>query len=617
LLGYRYYETAETEEIGYKFGHGLTYSNFEYSGLNISEGTVSFTLKNTGNRAATELVQMYVGKNDSAVIRPKKELCSYKKISLEAGQSANVELELIFPKVYDEIRKIALTEKGTYTVYIGASVGDIRLTKQTAKADGEVIEADGFERSDYIQSETNIFTKNFKLEAEYKPMKKTVLNITAGAVALVFAICLKLYCVYADLDARFFDIFSLLLAAGGMVFFIIEAINRNTTDVAERAELDKRADEMFENAEQIPVYSADKMFLTDFSVAETSEEEETVTEETDGNKYIDYDLTFETAAKDFEKYAQERGYVFRSETVRGLFASLSSSRMLIVNGLNSESFKEFMMLLSGYFGTATYIDKTDSTYKSVDSIFYNRDANGDRVKTQVGAVFNSAKNARHQIHFAGLDEVTFENLPAYFSAFADYIKAPSDTHKISAYNIQLAEMTYTVPKNLWFVLNLAEGEAVSNVHNFASELGVFNTVYFEKAQPSDTVSEYSEFSFYQMEYLAEKALMKAVIEEENWKKIDALVEYMNGFVPYSISNRKWISIENYIFTYMACGGEELEALDHSVASRLIADMLSSVKDKLTNDDKTLMEACEEIFGEEHTEACKRTARISGAQSVVS
>ena len=195
------------------------------------------------------------------------------------------------------------------------------------------------------------------------------------------------------------------------------------------------------------------------------------------------------------------------------------------------------------------------------------------------------------------------------------IKNPSDTHKISAYNIQLSEMTYTVPKNLWFVLNLAEGEAVSNVHNFASELGVFNTVYFEKTQPADALSEYSEFSFYQMGYLTEKAIMQNAFEEENWKKIDALVEYMNGFAPYSISNRKWLGLENYIFTYMACGGEELEALDHSVASRLIAGMQASLKGNLTNEDKTLTEACEEIFGEEYTEACKRIARISVTQSV--
>lgn len=94
FVGYRGYDKLRCEVL-YPFGYGLTYSTFSLSDLqarNLADGDaeveVEYTLTNTGKRTASEVVQIYVGKQgDSAVERPEKELKCYRKIKLEPGES--------------------------------------------------------------------------------------------------------------------------------------------------------------------------------------------------------------------------------------------------------------------------------------------------------------------------------------------------------------------------------------------------------------------------------------------------------------------------------------------------------------------------------------------------
>ena len=86
----------------FPFGYGLSYTSFAYSGISLDkseysvDGTVrvSFTLSNTGDRDGTEVAQVYVRDLVGSVTRPVKELKGFRRISLRAGESRTVELEI-------------------------------------------------------------------------------------------------------------------------------------------------------------------------------------------------------------------------------------------------------------------------------------------------------------------------------------------------------------------------------------------------------------------------------------------------------------------------------------------------------------------------------------------
>lgn len=133
-VGYRFHDTFEVAPR-FCFGHGLGYTDFEYSELVVSgegtELTVSATITNVGARAGAEVVQVYVRDVESTLPRPLQELKGFAKVGLEPGESSRVEIELgrrAFA-VYDVATATWMVEAGAYEVRVGASSRDIRLTE--------------------------------------------------------------------------------------------------------------------------------------------------------------------------------------------------------------------------------------------------------------------------------------------------------------------------------------------------------------------------------------------------------------------------------------------------------------------------------------------------------
>lgn len=127
-IGYRYYETANVA-VRFPFGFGLSYTQFTYENLTVSDKGVSFTLKNTGTRDGAEIAQLYISKPEGIFYRPVKELKGFRKVFLKAGEEKQVQIpfdDRTF-RCYDAEKKRWQSEEGTYLIRIGASVTDIRL----------------------------------------------------------------------------------------------------------------------------------------------------------------------------------------------------------------------------------------------------------------------------------------------------------------------------------------------------------------------------------------------------------------------------------------------------------------------------------------------------------
>ncbi|WP_218779788.1 glycoside hydrolase family 3 C-terminal domain-containing protein [Hymenobacter crusticola] len=133
FVGYRYFDTYKVAPQ-FAFGHGLSYTTFDYGKLTVTPGaqraTVSLTVRNTGKVAGAEVVQLYVKDEQSAVKRPEKELKAFEKVSLKPGESKTVTLKLGADafQYYDEGKKQWVLEPGKFQVLVGSSSRDIRQT---------------------------------------------------------------------------------------------------------------------------------------------------------------------------------------------------------------------------------------------------------------------------------------------------------------------------------------------------------------------------------------------------------------------------------------------------------------------------------------------------------
>ncbi|MEL6656790.1 MAG: glycoside hydrolase family 3 C-terminal domain-containing protein [Bacteroidota bacterium] len=137
-VGYRYFDTYDVEP-GFAFGHGLSYTSFDFNDLQIEkkEGSVvvSVEVSNTGAMAGAEVVQLYVKDNESAVERPEKELKAFAKVMLEPGASERVEMTLKDDafSYYNEEQGEWVMEPGVFTIMLGSSSRDIHLEQTIEK----------------------------------------------------------------------------------------------------------------------------------------------------------------------------------------------------------------------------------------------------------------------------------------------------------------------------------------------------------------------------------------------------------------------------------------------------------------------------------------------------
>lgn len=141
FVGYRWYEQRRIAPL-FPFGHGLSYTQFNYEDATLHSSTISrseleqgqcveleITLSNCGHRSGHEVVQLYVGDREASEPRPPKELKGFEKILLNAGESQTVTFQLGIDafQFWSNQTKGWIVEPGQFDIYVGSSSQDLPL----------------------------------------------------------------------------------------------------------------------------------------------------------------------------------------------------------------------------------------------------------------------------------------------------------------------------------------------------------------------------------------------------------------------------------------------------------------------------------------------------------
>ena len=136
-VGYRWFDTKGIRPL-FAFGHGLSYTEFEYGEVNVSSKVsangvlkASVKVKNIGSRYGKEIVQLYIGEENPLLERPTKELKAFEKVSLAPGETKTVEFEIpVSDLAYfnADTHSWVLDSGHKFTAYFAAASDDVRGT---------------------------------------------------------------------------------------------------------------------------------------------------------------------------------------------------------------------------------------------------------------------------------------------------------------------------------------------------------------------------------------------------------------------------------------------------------------------------------------------------------
>lgn len=140
FVGYRWFDARDLE-VTFPFGHGLSYTRFDYSDLEVSDDlTVLARVTNTGPREGREVVQVYASLPGSRVSRPRRWLIGFTGVTLSPGEDRCVEIPISRTALtyWDTHVGRWVLEGGDYTVSVGASSRDLRLHATTTLPGDEI-----------------------------------------------------------------------------------------------------------------------------------------------------------------------------------------------------------------------------------------------------------------------------------------------------------------------------------------------------------------------------------------------------------------------------------------------------------------------------------------------
>jgi beta-glucosidase len=135
FVGYRYYDAVKLRPL-FPFGHGLSYTSFEYSNLKVDKKSlrdtetlkVTVEVKNSGSVAGKEVVQLYVGDLEASVLRPVRELKGFAKVALQPGEKKTVSFVLAKRAFafWSPAHGDWTVETGDFEISVGSSSADLR-----------------------------------------------------------------------------------------------------------------------------------------------------------------------------------------------------------------------------------------------------------------------------------------------------------------------------------------------------------------------------------------------------------------------------------------------------------------------------------------------------------
>jgi beta-glucosidase len=138
FVGYRGYDELGID-VAYPFGHGLSYTKFDYADLEISDTSprtgaiqVTFRVTNSGTRTGREVAQVYVGRLAGQTPTPPRQLAGFVPVTLKPGEATRLEVSISRRRLsyWDVTADDWVTPAGSVEVHVGASSRDIRLIGQ-------------------------------------------------------------------------------------------------------------------------------------------------------------------------------------------------------------------------------------------------------------------------------------------------------------------------------------------------------------------------------------------------------------------------------------------------------------------------------------------------------
>ena len=627
------YCSASPSNVLYPFGYGLSYTEFEYRNLKITDSGVSCTVTNRGKFDGYCTLQMFVRRAGTQNTLANRILRGFTKVFVKKGDSVKAEIAFNDDtfKVYDKNNNRLIVQGGKYEISLCENVNAIVLRGErdfkervfTESFENKVLSTAQSGEIGFTDTELDKYIRREKKKLSFGFRLFIVLMLTLYYDAM--GVGLLVTNLISQKTLLLYIIIGLLLAVGNvlaLVYIVIISKRRKLQKFMHPNEVlsdmvykVKEFDEVAKVTYNKPIEKP----IIEFNPPDEEDEEEVIEEE----KVRHYDVTFVEDEEEIEfsqkvsfdelctalrTFAANRGVAIEKSSIRALLAAMASGKLVFITCKNKEVLPDFTNVLCEYFGITGRVKASDEWTAQEDLLWKISGTSDSYVLSDFSNALHAYTKTPERNTFFMLENVSMSNFGDYFSTFLDYANFPSEEHLIN-FN---EEVSLKLPPNLCFLVMPSNDNFTEDMTSAIAHAGIYVDMVVSKgAIPQVTAEEdIKVLSRMDLDELISEAREKFFLNETIWKKIDDFTEAVNATERFSIDNKSLLQLEKYSSILMECGGDENEAVVSIFTAKIVPLLKVSRAYKKEDGGKTLYGIIEKLFSDENLSAVQK-ALVSG------
>ena len=333
-------------------------------------------------------------------------------------------------------------------------------------------------------------------------------------------------------------------------------------------------------------------------------------------KYVrtDYDdsITLKTLCENFRNFAANQGLYYDIEDIRRFIAGLSVSHTMILQGMSGTGKTSLAYVFGKYLDNPSTVIPVQPMWKERTDLlgYYNEFTKQFNETVLLEKMYEA--NYGKDMYVTVLDEMNIARVEYYFAEFLSMLEIPDvEKRYLTVVSNQwesdpklLRDGKIKLPENMWFI-----GTANNDDSTFAISDKVYDRAMVmnldNKAEPFIAAKEKPvHLSYERFEQLGRNARREYRMTKRNARRLERLDAYLIEHFRITFGNRIMNQIRNYIPVYVACGGDELAALDDILSKKVLRKVETQNPIYVKNAADGFCSYLDELFGEDRMPQCK-------------
>ena len=326
--------------------------------------------------------------------------------------------------------------------------------------------------------------------------------------------------------------------------------------------------------------------------------------------FDDENITLKDLATNFRLYlAKKEKLYFDITTIRTFISALSSSRLIILEGLSGTGKSSLARYFSEYIGEESYFEAVQATWRDRTSLlgFYN-DFSKTYNETEFLKRMYDATYKLNQVNIMVLDEVNISRVEYYFADFLSILEYPIEKWKLKIMQLpydfvapnHLEDGILNIPYNTWFIATANKDDSTFTITDKVYDRAI--TISFDDQNIPFEVNE--EINNINLSYTKLINLFNEAINnkefrlnEEDYLKFRSLINFTYENFDITIGNRIMHQLETFVPTFISCGGKKEEALDFMLSRKVINKLEGRFEDYIKDGLNKLKVLINKTYGE--------------------